>query len=100
MNYCSIQEAWGKHQEPNNKPIIEHFNRESKYTQFNCNDILYHIKTCPKCYNILKNYFSIKKPPILHNIYKIIDDNREIIVLILVGIFILLFFNLVNNITK
>jgi hypothetical protein len=60
----------------------------------NCESFILHVRNCRKCYNIIKNQH---KPQIIE---KIIDENRDTIVLILIGIFILLFFNLINNITK
>jgi len=63
----------------------------------NCNDFLIHVRNCRKCYNKMKNQF---KPQIIENFQEIINENRDTIVLILIGISILLFFNLINNITK
>lgn len=68
------------------------------YLEINsCDDYMLHIKSCRKCYNRIKNQF---KPQIIENFQSIIEDNRDTIVLILIGISILLFFNLINNITK
>jgi len=118
MNYCSIEDAWGKSNcvsnnnyiQNNDNKIIEHFD-ESKYNtnkqhstkynakidELNCEDFILHIKNCKKCYNKVKHLF---KPQLIDNIERIIDENRDTIVLILIGIAILLFFNLINNITK
>lgn len=62
-----------------------------------CDNFLNHIHTCKKCHNKVKNYF---KPKIVENIQDIVEDNKDTIVLILIGISILLFFNLINNMTK
>lgn len=62
-----------------------------------CNDIISHIKHCKKCQKKMKYLF---KPKILDNVNEMIDDNKDVIVLILFGISIALFFKLVNNITK
>ena len=64
---------------------------------YDCDSFLIHIHNCRKCHNKMKNYF---KPKIVENFQDIIEDNRDTIVLILIGISILLFFNLINNITK
>jgi len=56
-----------------------------------------HVKSCRKCYNKMRNQF---KPHIIEKFQCLIDDNRDTIVIILAGISILLFFNLINNITK
>ena len=45
----------------------------------------------------MRNYF---RPKLIENFQDIIEDNRDTIVLILIGISILLFFNLINNMTK
>jgi hypothetical protein len=122
MNYCSIEDAWGKNncvsnqynkntidssnnQFYKNEKIIENFveSKEQKKTHLkidelhDCEDFLLHIKNCRKCYNKMRHLF---KPQLVDKIQIIIDENRDTIVLILIGISILLFFNLINNITK
>lgn len=62
-----------------------------------CDDFMLHVKSCRKCYNRMRNQF---KPQLVENFQDIIEDNRDTIVLILIGISILLFFNLINNITS
>ena len=62
-----------------------------------CDDYIYHIKNCKICQDKIKNYL---RPNIIDNLYTTIDDYKDIIVLILIGICILLFFNLIINITK
>lgn len=123
MNYCSIQEAWGKNNyisnqyrtynnsvQPKNTPekknivskkTLENFspaqnklkNHISKI--YNCNDFIKHLNVCKKCQNIVRNKY---RPKILENFTNIIETNKDVIVLILIGISILLFFNLVNSI--
>ena len=142
MNYCSIQDAWGKpntisnqlkeynntvntvkkkevHGDDTNKnnhynEEVEHFadvksekipsyytdrqlDRRSELRNDVCMDIMNHIKNCRVCSNNLRKQY---RSPLLDNLNNIIDDNRETIVLILMGISILLFFNLINNMTK
>lgn len=130
MNYCSIEDAWGsgcnsmsnqideyineKNPSPKKEKIIhlDYVSKKSKtinkmkkvdsyddeHQEINsCDDYILHIKSCRKCYNRMKNQF---KPHLIENFQCIIDDNRDTIVLILIGISILLFFNLINNITK
>jgi hypothetical protein len=124
MNYCSIQEAWGKNDyisnqykkynnpyqrnkpESNNSEIknskktLENFsstqNNLRKHISKinNCNDFIKHLNVCKKCQNIIKNKY---RPKILENFSDIIETNKDIIVLILIGISILLFFNLINS---
>lgn len=63
----------------------------------NCDSFILHVRNCRKCYNRMRNQF---KPRLIENFQGIIDENRDTIVLILIGISILLFFNLINNVTK
>lgn len=79
-----------------------HYNNSNQYNNnfhelVDCDNFLNHIHTCKKCHNKVKNYF---KPKIVENIQDIVEDNKDTIVLILIGISILLFFNLINNMTK
>jgi hypothetical protein len=116
MNYCSIEDAWGK---PNkiteqfnnymNEPVKESFTliekdntrleKVKKHLEeiHSCDEFLNHFRNCRKCYNRVKNSV---RPNITEQFEDLVDDNRESIVLILTGIAILLFFNLVNNVTK
>ena len=134
MNYCSIDDAWGRPDnisntykqymkdtiEPSlkNKQVIEtfvepkiqhtinytHTNNHNDHTDHDhvneihdCNSFLNHIKNCRKCHNRIRNQF---KPQLIEKFQDVIDDNKDTIVLILIGISILLFFNLINNLTK
>jgi hypothetical protein len=45
----------------------------------------------------MRDYF---KPKIIEKMNDMIEDNKDIIVLILIGLSILLFLNMINNITK
>lgn len=130
MNYCSLNDAWGNtdfissqfkdYMNQNNSQQIvdkktetfanikkpdtfvniptQHI-KQRKYEHFededmDCDDIINHVKKCRKCFKRLR---SLMKPNALEGI---IDENREVIIMILIGISIMLFFNLVNNITK
>lgn len=130
MNYCSLEDAWGRSNIPSNQfnqymdnkfseteskscktnKKVEHFNETKKSPKrminyydddyeeaYGCDNFFNHIKNCRRCYNRVKNQV---KPHILENFQEMVDGNKDTIVLILVGIFILLFFNLINNITK
>lgn len=108
MNYCLIEDAWGKSisndlSKRNNfkHDIKEHFH-DSKHENMSCKDIINHVRKCNICYNELLNIFSKNKifESKVESFENLIDDHRETIVLILIGVSILLFFNLVNNITK
>lgn len=142
MNYCSIEEAWGTHNnasnqfkehmtntgdynrkanieytteseykpeykpehKPEHKPeykpspiVIEEkvYNTDNRIDELNnCDSFILHVRNCKKCYNKIQNQHKSNQ------IERIIDENRDTIVLILIGIAILLFFNLINNITK
>lgn len=137
MNYCSIEDAWGKknymsnqlenymdklsNKENNDEPDhyivpkkqnemskiqnnvyegdmdVEHFTTNQQNIKKDCDSVLQHIKNCTYCQNKVRLYL---KPRIIDNFQNLVDDNKDTIVLILVAISILLFFNLINNITK
>lgn len=124
MNYCSIQDAWGqenyiskqyKNFDQNiqkthevEKPIIQkkYIEKFSKVKlskpslkpnkQGYCNEFVNHLKTCRSCQLKMREQF---RPKILENFEDIIQTNRDIIVLILVGICFMLFFNLLTSAT-
>jgi hypothetical protein len=80
----------------------EHFNSNTinpntLYHINNCANFIEHIRTCKECRAKMRDYF---KPKIIEKMNDIIEDNKDIIVLILIGLSILLFFNMINNITK
>jgi hypothetical protein len=82
--------------------ITEHFNNNTVKTDQlfnidNCAKFIEHIRTCRECRNKMRDYF---KPKIIEKMSDIIEDNKDIIVLILIGLSILLFLNMINNITK
>ena len=139
MNYCSIEDAWGKpnkiseqfsnymneqqntdnqqqswmrgaeQTKTSNSNVIENFTlieKDNKKLEkvrrhldelHGCDEFLNHFRNCRKCYNRVRNAI---KPKFTEQFEDLVDDNRESIVLILVGVAILLFFNLVNNVTK
>jgi hypothetical protein len=116
MNYCLIEDAWGKNVEPMknnddcyikiNSPepppkvpehFTEHFTGISKYYNSDCDKIIAHVKNCKECRSKMKRMF---KSQIIENIEDIIDDNKDIIILILISFSVILFLNLINNITK
>jgi hypothetical protein len=125
MNYCLLNEAWDpkftgigieqnqSHMKSNqwcpsdNKKNIEKFTQDDETDKPNykisydndCNKIIDHIRNCSSCRNKI-NVTSNYRPMILDNLQEIINNNKDVIVLVLAGLFILLFFNLVNNITK
>jgi hypothetical protein len=71
------------------------YKKESHISE--CDRLLQHIKNCKECSSKLRIN---NRPMILDNISELVNDNRDVIVLILMGMFIILFFNLINNITK
>jgi hypothetical protein len=68
-----------------------------KNIETSCDNFIAHISHCKKCYEKMKNQF---RPHLIENFQEMIDTNRDTIVLILIGISILLFINLINNITR
>jgi uncharacterized membrane protein YraQ (UPF0718 family) len=126
MNFCSIEDAWGDNKISNqfqkynsnnndkncinptkvecsikeNKPI-EHFKQINNIEIINCDTILNHINQCNHCYNKLHQQFNMpQKNELINNLHNIINNNKDTVVLILIGIFIIMFFKLVNNITS
>jgi hypothetical protein len=71
--------------------------RHNRQFRDKCMDYIAHIKGCQSCYNAIRNDM---KPSVTDNIQTLLHDNKDMIVLVLMGMFILLFFSLVNNITK
>ena len=121
MNFCSIEDAWGdnkisdRFQKYTEKPCsntsklecpikekknVENF-AEDNMNIITCDDILNHVNHCKHCYNKLFYKFNVpQKNELITNLHNIFNNNKDTIVLILIGIFILLFFKLVNNITS
>ena len=126
MNYCTIQDAWGKSNSMttqmkeymgNTDNIYEIQKPQSPQPQLNnlksdelmlliqniqkknneCNNFMEHIKTCNTCYNAMRNKF---RSPAVEKIYQLVQENRDTILLILIGIAILLILNLMYNVTK
>jgi len=80
------------------KEMVKVYDLDDRIDELNnCDSFILHTRNCRKCYNRMRNEF---KPRIIENFQGVIDENRDIIVLILIGISILLFFNLINNVTK
>ena len=117
MNYCSIQDAWGQNNyitnqynkyndrynvSDNPKNTLEKFSTNQNPKNHlknisNCDNFFSHLNKCKKCQRLIRNKY---RPKILKYFSNILDANKDIVVLILVGICIMLFFNLVNSVTK
>jgi len=130
MNYCSINDAWGDNKisdqfqkyktdktdktdkicldptkmtcpvkESNN---IEQFTQNNhKVENLTCDNILNHINQCKHCYHKMYNRFNIpQKNEFINNLHYIINNNKDTIVLMLIGLFIVMFFKLVNSISS
>jgi len=111
MNFCSIQDAWGQNynygrplekftsDEPNNNletsKTNENHSNEIYLNEYNCNSFLNHLNKCNKCHKIMRERY---RPQILVSLLNIIEEYKDIIVLILIGISIMLFFNLIKSI--
>lgn len=84
------------------KENIEEFtsNKNINIQIMNCDNIFDHISKCRHCYNKLYYKFNVpQRNEFINNLHNIINNNKDTIVLILIGIFIIMFFKLVNNIT-
>ena len=113
MNYCSIEDAWGKPDQIKNQlsqhnntthPVVHsiqtnNVNQES-FPQYNheCMMFIRHLKMCKSCQKEMG--MLLNKPKLIEKFQEMVDDNKDTIVLILMAISLLLFFNLINNITK
>ena len=82
--------------QPTGQPIIYKPSIHDE-TQYDCEKVMQHIQHCKSCYNKCRTHF---RPHLIENVNNILNDNKDVIVLILIGISILLFFNLINNLTK
>ena len=115
MNFCSITDAWGldsvrnfetfedvfqKDKEKNKTNQINYQNNIKKPNynfNYDCNTHYNHVLHCSTCYNKLKEHF---QPLIIRRFDSLIENNKDMVTLILTGIFIILFIKLINNITK
>jgi hypothetical protein len=112
MNYCSIQDAWGNnfisdqyklYNKP--KPTETFTNSNKTQTQtyefnYNCDNFFEHIKKCSNCKNKMYKIFNTNNlipNNIVEKFSNTIDTNRDIIVLILIGISVMVFMNLING---
>jgi hypothetical protein len=112
MNYCLLEEAWGnkisntynKYMNNNinstEKPKIETFEKpkiETFENVTNCDQYIIHILSCPECQKKLKDKLN---PSIINRLHEIIEKYKDIIVLVLLGIMLILFINLINGLIK
>jgi hypothetical protein len=112
MNYCLLEEAWGnkisstynKYMNNNinsiEKPIekpIEKLKIETFENIMNCDQYIIHILSCPECQKKLKDKLC---PSIITRLHEIIEKYKDIIVLVLLGIMLILFINLINGLIK
>lgn len=71
--------------------------KKNQQCVFSCDDFFDHLNKCQKCKMKIKKQFSSK---IIGKIQHIIFDNKDTILLILMALFILIFFNLLFSIFK
>jgi hypothetical protein len=99
-NFNNTQTNTDTNLRQNKTPLLQNLPKNDDHhldELYDCDSFINHIRNCRKCNNRMKNYF---KPKLVENFQDIIEDNRDTIVLILIGISILLFFNLINNMSK
>jgi hypothetical protein len=125
MNYCSIEDAWKNtdfisdqfkiYENPyEKKNIIEKFDQNVNYEApkkpkhvnyetpkhvctFTCENFWEHLNTCQTCRMKIRQRFSSK---MIENIQNIILDNKDNVLLVLIIMFILVFFNLLVSVFK
>ena len=105
MNYCSIQDAWGSNfisdqYKSFNKPEkkIETFSNPDKeqiHFNYTCDNFIEHLKNCKTCKN--KIYKTFNTNNIVEKFTTTVDNNRDVIVLILIAISFMVFMNLLNS---
>lgn len=71
--------------------------KNSNKNKSGCDNFINHMKNCRQCQLKMRDQF---RPKILENFEDIIQTNRDIIVLILVGLCFMIFFNMITNITS
>ena len=132
MQFCTIDEAWGRKNysidnnineigeisgfnekipslnsinKTNNEQIDEMTNNDSLFNTLtettldrkDCRKLIDRVLKSRKCRNALRRRFS---PKILEKLDILLDDYRDLVVLVLLGFSIVLFFNLVRNLNK
>ena len=124
MNYCSIEDAWGNNDNITNNfkkydnKVIEKFENTNDKLEniseghtntyetqkinkptiaYSCNDFFDHLDHCPVCRQKMRDRYSSK---LIEKIQNLINDNKDSIVLVLLALFILIFFNLLISIFK
>lgn len=116
MNYCSIEDAWGKseyiseqfknYENPfEKKNIIENFEPNNKINNdilnkariITCADMFNHIDNCYQCRMRIKSRYSSR---MLGKLENVIFNNKDFLILFLVGLFIIVLLNLLLNIFR
>lgn len=121
MQYCSLNDAWKndisiqyKQYNSNKKPLeinfptnIETFSEPAPITSNNkitCDRVMNHISKCKKCQQKLKEKYGYKQKSnlmtIFDNLHNIVDEYKDMIVLILIGIMIIIILNMISNAGK
>jgi hypothetical protein len=72
-------------------------NHIEKFTNNTCESFLSHIKSCSNCRIFIMKYCGSN---LLVKLEQIINTNKDVLVLILIGICIILFFNIINSLTR
>jgi hypothetical protein len=80
-----------------NYQIDNNRNNLDKVCSFSCDDFWEHLNSCQSCRTKIRNRFSSK---VIERIQNIVLDNKDTILLILMAVFILVFFNLLISIFK
>jgi hypothetical protein len=80
-----------------NYQINNNRNNSEKICSFSCDDFWEHLNSCQSCRVKIRNRFSSK---VIERIQNIVLDNKDTILLILMAVFILVFFNLLISIFK
>ena len=95
MIYCTLEEAWGC-----KKNIRENFEQDFNYDNNSydiCQQFILHYNQCKNCRDKINSMILVNYN-ISDKLSNIIDTNKDFIIFILLGVAILLLFNLIKNI--
>ena len=111
MSYSSLNDAWGTpdistHFYNNNSESVSErvIEKMTNSSDCDCDQLILQILKCKNCHEKIINLFNLQNQNqnnyfnnLFDNINKIIIQNKDIITLVCIILFIILVFNLINN---
>ena len=95
MQYDLISDL--NNQQINNPTNTNQINNQPQVCVFSCDDFMEHLNTCKTCRIKMRNRFSSK---MIERLQNVVLDNKDTILLILMALFVLIFFNLLISIFR